>query len=84
MATDIHAYLERLNALKTKCKSLKINLPSEEILIEGNRAVVKWKESLTFHDGTVRHMVNAAFIHFNHEGKIVKFSDIFNGADPVN
>ena len=83
LATGIHAYLERLNALKAKCKSLKIKLPAKEIVVEGNRAAVNWEESLHFHDGSMRHLVNAAFIHFDRDGKIVKFSDVFNGADPV-
>jgi hypothetical protein len=83
IASGIHAYLERANALKAKCKSLKIKFPVKEIIIEGNKAAVYWEETLTFHDGTVTRLIDAAFLHFDKEGKILKFSDVFTGSDPL-
>jgi hypothetical protein len=83
LADGIQAYLERLNALKHQCAGLKIDFPLKTLLGEGDWAAVHFSETLTFHDGSVQHLQDAAFFKFNDEDKIVYFSDLFTGKDPV-
>lgn len=83
IAEGIHAYLERLNALKRNCKAVKINLPPESLIVQGNHAAVLWYDDLTYQDGSKHKVVNGGFFQFDDEGKIVKFSDVFAASDPV-
>ncbi len=83
IADGIHSYVERFNALKRNCKVIKINLPPESLIVQGNHAAALWYDDLTHQDGSKHHVVNGGFFQFNDEGKIVKFSDVFAANDPV-
>ena len=83
-AEGVSAYLDRLNALKRQCRMLKIHFPVETILCEGQRVAVTYRETLTYQDGSIHNLVDAAFFELDANGKITWFFDVFNGSDLVD
>lgn len=83
IADGIEAYAARIDALRRQCRSLRIEFPVAEMVVEGSHVAVRFFETLVYDDGSAHDMVDGAFIRFDDHGKIATFHDVFSGRDPV-
>ena len=83
IADGVEAYAARIDGLRRQCRSLRIEFPVAEMVVEGSHVAVRFFETLVYDDGSVHDMVDGAFIQFDDHGKIAAFHDVFSGGDPV-
>lgn len=82
VATDVDTLTKRLEVVREEYDSAKIQTPVKDVLIDDNKAAVRYVISLKNHNGT-KNLNDIVILTFNHEGKVSESWELVEGGDPV-